>query len=351
MGSILHRGPHQYRVQVRRKGVNLCKTFETLQAAQDWCRVTEGKVTGDEYVDLKATRSTTLAQACAWMQGQLATNANARNEATHLTYWSTSKFAAWSLNAIHDWDLIEWRREVLDEESGEDEGVGPAAQFGAQTCIHRMNAMSKLIQTWARANKVPLENPVRPGVRPAKPDGRNRRVYPDEELRLLARAALSSRPWLSSAIILAIETGLRQSEQVSLTWDRVRLDAEYPHLDLLKTKNDRARRIPLSVRAVKALESLERKTNKVFPIFTPTGVVHAFRDAIGWEAFPDLRWHDLRHEAVSRLFENTDLRDHEIMAISGHLTPAMLSRYTHLRSDRLGERLPGGRMHKDAVQA
>jgi integrase len=52
-----------------------------------------------------------------------------------------------------------------------------------------------------------------------------------------------------------------------------------------------------------------------------------------------LRRHDLRHEAVSRLFENTDLRDNEIMAISGHLSTEMLKRYSHLRWHRLASRL------------
>jgi hypothetical protein len=40
------------------------------------------------------------------------------------------------------------------------------------------------------------------------------------------------------------------------------------------------------------------------------------------------------------------LRDHEIMAISGHLRPEMLTRYTHLRADRLGARLRGGKLNK-----
>lgn len=61
--------------------------------------------------------------------------------------------------------------------------------------------------------------------------------------------------------------------------------------------------------------------------------------------FPNFRWHDLRHEGISRLFELTDLRENEIMAISGHLTPAMLALYTHLRADRLGARLPGGQLN------
>ncbi len=54
-----------------------------------------------------------------------------------------------------------------------------------------------------------------------------------------------------------------------------------------------------------------------------------------------LTFHDLRHEAISRLFEDTDLDVMEIRAISGHKTLQMLARYTHLRTHRLADRLAG----------
>jgi len=354
--GIQMRGPHQFRVQIRRKGHYQTKTFETLREAQDWQRITEGKVTGEEYVDLKAARAATLAQACEWMlEGKRAgNNADAKNVASKLRYWQESKFASWSLTAIQEWDLIEWRREVLDEDGADDEQpFGPEAECGPQTVIHRLNALSKLVQTWARAHKVPLGNPVKPGVRPAKPRGRERRLQGDEEKRLLKLAAKSSRTWLASAIIIAIETGVRQGELAGLTWERVKLTGPHPHLDLPKTKNDRPRRVPLSVRALAAFKDIKSHlpkgaspSERVIPVETARGIIHAFRDIASEKAFPDLRWHDLRHEAISRLFELTDLRDNEIMAITGHLTPAMLARYTHLRADRLGERLPGGKLNR-----
>jgi integrase len=280
-------------------------------------------------------------------------HADAKNVTAKLRYWKDSKFAGWSLVSIHDWDLIEWRREILDEDGADDgESCGPAAECGAQTVIHRLNALSKVIQTWARAHRIPLENPVKPGVRPGKPDGRDRRLSGDEEKRLLAAAQNSSRPWLKAAIIIAIETCLRQGELTGLIWDRVKLTSEFPHVDLPKTKNDRPRRVPLSARALSAFRTLKPKRApeqigplSVLPVETGRGIIHAFRDAVENKGFPDLRWHDLRHEGVSRLFELTDLRENEIMAISGHLTPAMLARYMHLRADRLGERLPGGKLN------
>lgn len=57
----------------------------------------------------------------------------------------------------------------------------------------------------------------------------------------------------------------------------------------------------------------------------------------------DLRFHDLRHEATSRFFEETDLDVMEIREITGHKTMQMLARYSHLRSSRLADRLAGAR--------
>lgn len=354
--GIQIRGPHQYRAQVRRNGLYRSRTFDSLQDAQQWRRVTDGLLSGYQIVDNPKARKTTLAQACDWMlEGSRAgKNANANNVRAKLRYWKTTAICLWPLASIFDWDLIEWRRDVLDEDNADDgEVVGPNAECGAQTVIHRLNALSKLVQTWSRAHRVPLDNPVRRGVRPARPHGRDRRLADHEEQRLIEASRKSSRPWLEAAIVISIETCVRQTELATLKWGQVKLNTDLPYFDLPKTKNDRPRRVPLSIRAVSALRSLipasgisGLEDQTVLSIETGTGIIHAFRDAITEQEFPDLRWHDLRHEGISRLFEPTYLRDHEIMAITGHLTAAMLARYTHLRADRLGARLPGGPLNR-----
>jgi integrase len=326
MASIQSTGPHQHRVRIRRNGRYASRTFETRREAEEWARVTEGRVTGGEVIERKTVVS--LAEACTWMRDHIADTPNAKNVRAKLDYWEQSKFSSWSLSAVHDWDLIGWRDEVLEAGDGNE-----------QTCIHRLNILSKLVQTWSRAHRVAIDNPVKPGVRPGKPDGRSRRLSRDEESRLLEAADRTSRPWLRPNIVIALETAMRQGEQHGLTWDAVKLESRF--VDLLKTKNDRARRVPLSVRAVEAFRELQVFPKPV-PVETTRGMVAAFETARALCGMDDLHWHDLRHEATCKFFEESDLRDHEVMAITGHLTPAMLSRYTHLRADRLIDRLPGG---------
>lgn len=355
MATIEARGPHQFRARVRRNGVSRTKTFETRRAAQEWARVLEGKVSGDDFIDHRRAQETTLFEALDWYERVIVprTPRSAKVKLGLIGYWRKSRFADWSLASLHPWDLLDWRREVLDEDAAEDGGqVGPDAEFGTQSCLHRLSLISHLYGQWSLVHKAPVDNPVVRGVRPTLGKGRERRLDPmpdkagkTEEQRLYEACDRSRSKWLGAAVRIAIETALRQAELAALTFACLHLGGPYPYVDVLQTKNDRPRRVPLSKRAVKAFKSLVPTEGsppgraKVLSVDTPRAIGHAFRGVVKEAEFPDLRWHDLRHEAISRLFENTDLRDNEIMAISGHLSTEMLKRYSHLRVHKLARRL------------
>jgi integrase len=85
------------------------------------------------------------------------------------------------------------------------------------------------------------------------------------------------------------------------------------------------------------LTSLERKDEWVFPV-TPNAVRLAWERLRRRAGLEDLRLHDLRHEAVSRFFDY-GLTVPEVALISEHKDPRMLSRYTHLRPEKVAEKL------------
>ncbi len=70
-------------------------------------------------------------------------------------------------------------------------------------------------------------------------------------------------------------------------------------------------------------------------------VSKGFRRLVVRAGIEDFRFHDLRHEGVSRLFETTDLTDSEIMSITGHTSSEMLKAYSALRPNALARRLDG----------
>jgi integrase len=104
------------------------------------------------------------------------------------------------------------------------------------------------------------------------------------------------------------------------------------------TKNGKPRAVPLSSKAREAIAELPPSVDgRLFPI---SGCVldHRWRKACAAAGTTDLHFQDLRHEAVSRLFEK-GLTTEEVMAVSGHKTYAMLARYTHLRVSDLAAKL------------
>src|SRR5450759_3129679 len=105
-------------------------------------------------------------------------------------------------------------------------------------------------------------------------------------------------------IILAIETAMRRGETLDLQWQHVDLVRCVAHLPL--TKNGDSRAIPLSRRAVAILKELAsdkgRGADRVFPL-TGNSICLAFEQLRVRAGMDDFRFHDLRHEGVSRLFE------------------------------------------------
>lgn len=160
MATIWKRGP-----RVRRNGVSQTKTFETKREAEDWARIVEGKVSGDEFIDLSKGKDTSLSVALDWYEKIIIpqTPRSAKGKKTQVAYWKASRFADWSLVSLQPWDLLDWRREALDEDNAEDgEQIGPDAEFGPQTCVHRLNLISHLYGQFSLLHRLPLDNEPSP---------------------------------------------------------------------------------------------------------------------------------------------------------------------------------------------
>ena len=150
---------------------------------------------------------------------------------------------------------------------------------------------------------------------------------------------------------LAFHTAMRQGEILSLTRDQV--DLKRRIVRLTETKNGSARTVPLSNKAVgvlkKALNNPVRPHNSNLVFFGEPGkdkkrrpytINKVWESILKKTGIMNLRFHDLRHEATSRLVE-AGLSDQEVAAITGHKSMQMLRRYTHLRAEELVNRVKG----------
>jgi integrase len=172
--------------------------------------------------------------------------------------------------------------------------------------------------------------------------------------------AASGSTLLPSIVRLAMETAMRRGEIVNLRWEHVDLERRVAHLPA--TKNGSSRDVPLSSRAVEVLQALQdradvREERRQGPVFDlrADAVTRAFERAVvrarkhyvndcreaGTKPrdgfLVDLRFHDLRHEATSRLASIFPM--HELTKITGHNDPRMLMRYYHPKAEDLAKKL------------
>lgn len=179
-------------------------------------------------------------------------------------------------------------------------------------------------------------NPVAGVRRPKSSPGRDRRLTSSEERRL-SRYFQARSAELYTIFHLALETGMRQGEILSLRWEHIDLQHGVAHLPV--TKNGSVRDVPLSRRARQLLQQLPVQLSGPVFHYKSSGFKSAWRVALQSLKIENLHFHDLRHEAISRLFELGTLNVMEVAAISGHKSLNMLKRYTHLRAYQLVSKL------------
>ena len=184
-----------------------------------------------------------------------------------------------------------------------------------------------------------MTSPAIAKFRDSKP--RNIRLKDNDRLKLFDAMAKSKHERLKAVISFALETGLRRSEILGLRWSDTDLNRGL--IKLHETKNGSSRIVPLSSAAIKIISLQPEATSQIFPLSA-----NACR--LGWERLrvkaklPHLRFHDLRHEAISRLFE-LGLTIPEVTMVSGHKTKSQVLRYAHSDLLKIKEKLKSNIMY------
>lgn len=328
MATIQKRGPYQWRVRIQRKGYPVqSKTFETKADAETWAREIESEIDRGVFVSRAEAESTTLSEALGrYIQEHIPRLKQQKRETNRVKAIKKRDLAQRFLAAIRGKEI---RAFIAERET---EGVsGNTIRLDLATIS---KCFEIAIRDWGMES---LSNPVKLVHKPKVEKGRTRRLTKDEETELLVAAETRLQP----AIKFALETAMRRAEIADLEWQDI--DLANSTVYLAKTKNTEERTVPLSPAAKEILDSLPRQlSGRVFGM-TADRITIAMRKAVRKAKIDDLTFHDLRHEAISRLFENTDLDSMEIATISGHRSMQMLKRYSHLRTARLADRLAGKR--------
>ena len=163
---------------------------------------------------------------------------------------------------------------------------------------------------------------------------RLRYLADDEAERLISHC----EPYLKPIVITALNTGMRKSEILNLTWNRVDMLNRIILLDT--TKNGERREIPINDNLYGALTGIIRQINVKYVFFNPhtlkpyKDIKKAFSAALGKSHILDFRFHDLRHTFASQLvMKSVDLAT--VRDLMGHKDIKMTLRYSHLSKTHL----------------
>ncbi|MBR9973806.1 integrase [Magnetospirillum sulfuroxidans] len=313
---------------VRRLGQKtLSQTFPTKAEAVAWARAKEAEIdVAERPVEVIELATTTLADLIERYRDTVTpTKKSAYQERYRFNRLLREPVVNLTLDKLTTGAFAKFRDDRLQT-------------VGAQQVRHDLNAFAVVLRTARLDWDVPLKSiPVDSVRKPKMPRGRNRRLNDGEYERLRYAILSGESPYLWEVVEFAVQTGMRQAEILGLRWQDINLEARMAHLR--DTKNGDPRDVPLTTKAVAVLQKQqEAMYPSPFP-FTVRMVQWSWRQARRRAGIEDLHFHDLRHEAISRLFEH-GLAIPEVAVISGHRDFRMLARYTHLRAEQISLKLP-----------
>jgi integrase len=340
---------------------NVSRTFSTNAAARAWARETERAMDAGTWVS-RPVRHTVKSdnEEMSSILRRFCSEIHALKPFGD-SKMSTTLAAARRLEgmSIHDLDAAFWVNYARDRRglgSVSDPNYQPtpgrtAKTVGAKTINDELGYIRQAIDfamtLWG------LELPYNPVDKALKVTAalsltgasKNRTRRPtSRELRLILENAVyygaeRRLHCLSLYVRLAICTGMRLSEMHNLEKSDIDFDREefwvrdrkHP---TLKRGNDYL--IDMRPEMKEVMLSFPESSDEYFisrhTVTTADSISTRFTRLVKKLGIKDLTFHDLRHEAISRFFEDTDMTATEIMAISGHLDRTQLARYTQLRT-------------------
>ena len=311
---------------IKRKGYPLqTKTFNQKKDAEKWARQQERLMDIGDWIDQSAVQQTTLMQLLDRYAETISTNKRGHQaEAYRIGQFKQQDLAKYSLSAITAQTIASWRDARLKEVS-------------SGTVLRELQLLGHVFSVAIREWAIPLPaNPVSLIRKPRAGKPRDRILTPAQRDALVMSCGQCQNPWIKPVVVFALETAARRGEILALKWKDV--DLQHKIAALKVTKTDQPRTVPLSPSCVSMLASLPRGVGgSVFPV-SIEALKQAYERAVIRAGIHDFTFHDLRHDALTRLaghgFSVLELR-----AISGHATANMLQRYVSIDARDLARKL------------
>ena len=321
----------KWSVQVRRKGYNtVTRSFIEHSAAKSFARRVELAMEDETWVD-KTTRR-------AGQIDQIIDNLIRRYERFNIEI-AVPKMG--QLNQIKNYfqdasihNLT--KNDILDFAMERSKVIGPST----------LQAQMYYLKQAVDYSEISLQHPtvVDQAIRElrtlkliAGSERRERRLEGDEYERLLDA---SGKHWIGNAIEIAVTSAMRQGEIHELTWEDIDLERgiiQANRKDIKAIGGKSKQKIPFVEGVREALlraSNATERTGRLFNVAKASSISDRFARLTKKVGIKGLRFHDLRHEAISRMFER-GMKVEQVRVVTGHRTLDQLSRYVNLRPEDL----------------
>lgn len=338
------KGGTTYKVQIRMKGQPAeTASFDRLTDARKWASDIESAIRGGRHFGTARRRSfDDLAKKYEASIADTLKSAEARQG--HIAYWRTV-FTGMVLAEITPAVVATERDKLAKLAPKRGRGTQAGATLTPAT-VNRYLATLSACFTFARKELHWIErNPCAAITKPAENNERVRYLSDDERTKLLAACKESRNEWLYLAVVLALSTGARQGELMSLRWPQVDFGRRTILLRAGETKNKAGRVLPLTGEALDMLRARSKvrslTDDRVFAVPAESArgfgsMKNAWDNALARAGVEDFRFHDLRHTAASYL-TMAGVGSMEVAKVLGHKTLQMTARYSHLSPERTVE--------------
>ena len=308
------------------------KTFSKRTLAQAWIKKREREVEMQLALEDGVATKTTWKEAAAHHLEYLESQDQLkRTKRTTIEFLMKRPFADLILAEIKAKDILKHLRERIIEDGAKPQTVNNDLAYIGSVMRHAV----ALLDEKADLNELQsAKEQARSNNLVCRPNKRDRRISKDEETAILNYFKnFKKQEWVSDIISFALASARRQSEITRLRWDD--LNREKNTIIVRDLKHPRLRgytkKSKLTAKALQIIERQPKTSEFIFP-YNPKTVGAYFTTACKILEIKGLRFHDLRHEATSRLFES-GYSIVEVQMFTLHESWSVLKRYTHLDPD------------------
>ena len=292
----------------------ITKTFKTKIDAQRYSRDLENKLFREKH-DIAKKKFPIMRDALIRYRDEVTVHKRSKEMETKLIKYILSEgFVNYAINLVDRSLIAQYRDRAL-------------RSLKSSSVNRRLSIFSHLFTICKKEWGYDVANPVLSIRRPTNPEPRDRRFTQQELDKIFT--CNRTNPHMKFIIRLALETGMRRSEIANIKPEHVK--GNLLTIPVAKTK---PRKIPLTPKAVQLLQNnlpIKMSSNAIRLSWVRLTKKYGIEDA---------RFHDLRHESLSRMFEEKSLNVPEVQLISGHLEPRTLMRvYANLRPQDLANKL------------